>query len=387
MGAKNKFDLIVVGGGVMGTFHAYHALKKGLKVALFEKDKEPRSATVRNFGMVVPSGMSSKWQKYGIKSLEIYKELQSKVDLTIRECGQVYIASNEEEMTLINELHAINQRNNYPSTLLNTEEVLSRYPRINPGYALGGLFFPEEVLVEPREMIHRLQEYLVSEMGLEVHIHQLVKKCEVDGKSVKIVTAAGDKFTATHAIVANGSDFQTLFPEIFAKSDIDVVKLQMLQTAAQPEDFKLPSGVLSGFSIRRYEAFEECPSFHAIKGKEDDESLAKKWGVNILFKQALDGSIVIGDSHEYASVKDAADLGFDNHDNINNYMLEEAKKIYDLPTYDIEKRWVGIYSQTKDHGLFEQTIDGRIHIVTAIGGKGMTVSAGYSEEKIASLEF
>ena len=29
-----KFDLIVVGGGILGTFHAYHALKKGLRVAL-----------------------------------------------------------------------------------------------------------------------------------------------------------------------------------------------------------------------------------------------------------------------------------------------------------------------------------------------------------------
>lgn len=32
-----KYDLIVVGGGILGTFHAYHALKRGLKVALIEK--------------------------------------------------------------------------------------------------------------------------------------------------------------------------------------------------------------------------------------------------------------------------------------------------------------------------------------------------------------
>ena len=59
------FDLIVVGGGVLGAFHAYHALKNGLKVALIEKDKAPQGATVRNFGQVVPSGMNEKWQTYG----------------------------------------------------------------------------------------------------------------------------------------------------------------------------------------------------------------------------------------------------------------------------------------------------------------------------------
>ncbi|MDE5448610.1 FAD-dependent oxidoreductase, partial [Elizabethkingia meningoseptica] len=47
---ENEFDLIVIGGGVLGTFHAYHALEKGLKVAILEKDKAPQSATTRNFG-------------------------------------------------------------------------------------------------------------------------------------------------------------------------------------------------------------------------------------------------------------------------------------------------------------------------------------------------
>lgn len=62
---NNNYDLLVVGGGVLGTFHAYHALQRGLKVALIEKDARPQSATVRNFGQVVPSGMNQKWQNFG----------------------------------------------------------------------------------------------------------------------------------------------------------------------------------------------------------------------------------------------------------------------------------------------------------------------------------
>ena len=78
------FDLIVVGGGVLGAFHAYHALIRGLKVALIEKDKTPKGATVRNFGQVIPSGMNNKWQVYGRESIGIYRELHSKSDLSIR---------------------------------------------------------------------------------------------------------------------------------------------------------------------------------------------------------------------------------------------------------------------------------------------------------------
>jgi glycine/D-amino acid oxidase-like deaminating enzyme len=79
-----KFDLIVVGGGILGTFHAYHALKKGLKVALLEKNSVPQGATVRNFGQVVPSGMDLKWQNFGRESLAMYNELQFQADLTVR---------------------------------------------------------------------------------------------------------------------------------------------------------------------------------------------------------------------------------------------------------------------------------------------------------------
>ncbi|MFN3589624.1 MAG: FAD-dependent oxidoreductase, partial [Spirosomataceae bacterium] len=56
-----KFDLAIVGGGVLGAFHAYHALLKGLSVVLFEKDIYPQGSTIQNFGQVVPSGLAGKW--------------------------------------------------------------------------------------------------------------------------------------------------------------------------------------------------------------------------------------------------------------------------------------------------------------------------------------
>ena len=54
---KTHWDLIIVGAGALGTFHALFALRKGLNVLLLEKDLRPVEATVRNFGQVIPSGM------------------------------------------------------------------------------------------------------------------------------------------------------------------------------------------------------------------------------------------------------------------------------------------------------------------------------------------
>ena len=381
---KTVYDLIVVGGGVLGTFHAFHALKKGLKVAIIEKDKMPISATVKHFGQVVPSGMDSKWQAYGRESLLIYKEIQSQFDISIRHQGSVYLASNDEEVQLIEELAHINKSNNYDSRLLTKQECLNKYQGLRPDYVKAGLFFPDEVTVEPRTMIYRLQQYMQQYLGLQLITNTAIINCENTHEGVTLVSAAMETFLSKKVIICNGNEFKTLYPELFFNSDLEVSKLQMLQTKPQ-SNYKLHGSILTGLSIRRYEAFHECPSFQEIKAKESRDSLEKKWGVHILFKQAMDGSVILGDSHQYADARNSDDLGFDLDMDIDDFMIEEAKKIIALPTYEIQNRWSGTYSQCRTKDVFEHTIEDNIHIITGIGGKGMTGSAGFSKENIANI--
>ncbi|WP_417800035.1 TIGR03364 family FAD-dependent oxidoreductase [Tenacibaculum sp.] len=381
---NHKYDLIVVGGGVLGTFHAYHAAKKGLSVAILEKDNKPQGATVRNFGQVVPSGMNQKWQNYGRESLAIYKSIQEQFDVSIRQNGTVYIASNEEEVQLIEELHQINKNNSYTSQLLTKEQCLDKYAGLRSDYCKAGLFFPEEVTVEPRVMILRLHEFMKKELNVTIHYNTKVMATNNVTGGVSVLTSNSEKVLASKVIICNGSDFKTLYPSIYNESDLIVSKLQMMQTKPQ-KNYQLDGSILTGLTIRRYEAFEECASWNTIKANEDPNSFEKKYGVHILFKQATDGSVILGDSHEYATAKNIDDLGFDLNEDIDNFMIQEAKKIIDLPTYEIQHRWAGFYSQCKTKDLFEHSVGENIHIVTGIGGKGMTGSAGFSKESINKL--
>ena len=381
---KIKYDLLVVGGGVLGTFHAYHALNKGLRVAVLEQSSRPQGATTRNFGQVVPSGMNTKWQNFGRESLAEYKAIQKKFDITIRQNGSVYLASNAEEVQLIEELSAINKQNEYSSTLLTKAQCLEKYPGLRADYVKAGLFFPDEVTVEPRTMIHRLQQYLVEQKRLDLFANTKAVHLETLGDQVEVTTAAGTAFYAAQVLICNGSDFKTLYPRLFAESDLQLSKLQMMQTKPQ-HNFELPGSILTGLSIRRYEAFYECPSFQAIKAQEDPKGLEKKWGVHMLFKQAADGSVILGDSHEYADANKIEDLGYDLNMDIDNFMIAEAKKIFDLPTYEIQDRWYGIYSQCKTQDIFLKNIGDRIHVATGIGGKGMTGSAGFAKHHLETI--
>lgn len=382
---SKKYDVIIVGAGVLGTFHAYYALQKGLSVAIIEKNSKPQGATVRNFGQVVPSGMNIKWQNFGRESLAIYKEIQSQYDISIRQNGTIYIASNNDEVQLIEELSSINKVNGYQSELLTKQQCLDKYAGLKSDYCKAGLFFPQEVTVEPRVMVDRLHEFMQQKFLVDIFYNTTIVNIEEVNDEVEVIDSSGTVFKTSKVIVCNGSDFKALYPAIFNESDLEVSKLQMMQTKVQPSNYKLDGSILTGLTIRRYEAFEECPSWNDIKLKENPDSFEKQYGVHILFKQATDGSVILGDSHEYADAKNIDDLGFDLNQDIDNFMIAEAKKIIDLPTYEIQHRWAGFYSQCKTTDIFEYTIGSNIHIVTGIGGKGMTGSAGFSKENITKI--
>jgi FAD dependent oxidoreductase TIGR03364 len=378
------YDLIVIGAGALGSFHAFHACKKGLKVLLLEKDLQPQEATVRNFGQVVPSGLTrGRWQNYGRRSLEIYKDLQSKFDISVRQNGTVYIASDETEITLINELRDINRKDGYASMLLKQEACLEKYPGLKASYCKAALFFPEEVTVEPDKMIHRVIAYMQEQLGLVYQPNTMVSFCDfVNGKCIAEDTL-GRAYTSNEIIICNGRDFRQLYPQAFYDSDIEVSKLQMMKTVPQP-GYELKGSILTGMTIRRYESFEECPSFETLKAAEI-APLFKKWGIHILFKQATDGGIIIGDSHEYADAREQDALGFDIKQEINDLMIEEAKRIFDLPTWQLASSWNGYYAQGKINDVFKKEMTQHIHVVTAIGGKGITASAGLAEETIREI--
>lgn len=383
---QKHYDLLIVGGGVLGTFHAYHALARGLRVAVLERNSQPRGSSVQNFGQIVPSGMDARWQILGRKSLEIYKSIQAEFDITVRQNGSVYLASDEEEMTLLEELAALNRARDYPSHLLTARECLHRYEGLRSDYCHGGLFFPEEITLEPRTALSRIQQFLVEQRGLDLFPHTLVVDVEANGEAgCRVVCSDRRTFHAEQVLVCSGYEFQALFPEVYAQSDLQAVKLQMLLLERQPAQ-RIPGSILTGLSIRRYESFHECPSFASIKAWEDPYSPAKRWGVHILLKQATDGSIILGDSHEYADAAQAEALGTETKAEINQFMLAEAAKIFDLQNWAVRETWNGTYAQCKSQDVFRHSLeDGRIHLLTGIGGKGMTGSAGFAAENLERL--
>lgn len=378
---SNEFDVIIVGAGALGIFHAYYCLKAGKTVLLLEKDKKAQEATVRNFGQVVPSGHApeSRWHHYGRITTALYKEIQEEFLIGIRDNGSCYIAHTESEMAVLEEICQRFRAADYTCDLWTTDQVIRHYPAIHAAYAMGGLFFPQEVSAEPEIMIHKMLEYLTIRFKGQFTARNSCAVIDVLEKQggCEVITADRSRYTAAHCLICSGRDFKLLFPEIFAQSGLVVSKLNMM--AAVPQSgISLPGNILTGLTIRRYESFTTCAAYRQLDPADVPEDCSR-YGIHILFKQRVDGSIIIGDSHEYAEITDQDSLGqFYNEMAINDIILREARKIIQLENWKMSQHWTGFYCQHKD-GIFVHRITPGIHIVTGIGGKGMTTAAGFAQ--------
>jgi len=377
-------DLIIVGAGALGAFHAYFALRRGLRVLLLEKDARHREATVRNFGQIITSGMAEgEWFDHARAGLATYQAIQAECDISIRQNGSLYLASTALEMQVLEEKHQRYQQLGYPSRVLSADECRQRLPAVRASYCVGGLLFEQEVTAEPDQMIHRLLAYLQDRFQLDYRPGTPVREVTANATGAEVVDTRSQRYAAAQVLVCTGRDCQLLFPEVLAQSDLQLVKLQMLATQPLPQ-VQLPGSVLTGGSLRRYAAFKSCPSYAALLAEPVADEL-QQWGIHLLFKQAVDGSIIIGDTHEYASVRDAADLDFNNFKYLNELLLTEARRMLDLPNWTIARTWNGYYLQSPSAEIFQHSPDARIHLVTGIGGKGMTTAAGFAEHHAAQL--
>jgi FAD dependent oxidoreductase TIGR03364 len=381
---ETEFDFAIVGGGIIGASFAYHLLSKGYSVAVFDRENSPDQASVRNFGQIVPSGFGKEWQKHGITSMEIYRSIQKQAQLDLKEEGSLYIASDDDEIRLLEELNFINANNNYDSILLDHSDIKKLYPEIRLSYARAGLQFPLEIQINPKTTVAKILLWLRETKKLSYYNNLTIQDIEVSNNTIHLTDNFKNEYLAKKVFICSGHDFKTLLPEIFINAGLITVKLQMLSGVAKGT--KLNGSILTGWSIRRYESFVECPSFAQIKQREDATSFQRKHGVHILAKQELDGTIILGDSHHYfPHDQQGIQTEYQDSSQINEFILWEAKKILNIDHFIIKNSWSGYYSQCSDKPVFVNHICDGITVVTGIGGKGMTAAFGYTHDFLNNL--
>jgi FAD dependent oxidoreductase TIGR03364 len=366
----------VIGGGILGLAHAYAAARRGHSVVLCERGRAATGASIRNFGMIWPIGQpSGEMHRMALRSREIWLEVLQAARLPYLPTGSLHVAYHDDEVEVLKEFADIAPRSGYECEWLDAAGVLERSIAVQPQGLKGGLWSATELTVDPRLVVARLPEYL-TELGVAVHFGNAVTHIELPW----IETGAGSH-EADVAIVCSGDDFETLFPDIFRASGLTRCKLQMMRTAPQHVGWALGPALAAGLTLRFYRAFQMCSTLRKLKERVAREKPEyEKYLIHVLVSQTADGAITLGDSHEYDECVDI----FDKPE-IDELILREAQTFLRLPNFRVAERWHGVYSTHPEKPFFEAEPAERVHIVTAPGGSGMTLSFGLAEHTIRGL--
>ena len=380
----HDFDVAVVGAGVLGAFHAFFACRRGLRTLLAERTDGPRAASARNFGMIVPSGTApGDWHRRALESAAVYREVLPRLGVTFNDHGTQYLATTAGERHVLEEFAELGPARGYRCTLLDADASARLNPAVDPATCLGSLHFPDDLRFEPRAFFRAFLPWLQKEWGCTylpgTVVDRAVFEGGVGGAGCALTTASGDEYRARHVFLCTGSETRALLPRAFAGTGLVHCKLQMMRLAA-PGDVRLTTALASGLTLRRYPSFGLCPSRDRLREEAMDPEFERR-GIHVLIAQDDDGRLVVGDSHEYApgDFDDTLDA------RTEELILAEARRLVRLPRWEVVERWHGVYSQHPGRDLCAETVLDRLHLVTGIGGKGMTTGPALAREAVERL--
>ncbi|MCB0607151.1 MAG: TIGR03364 family FAD-dependent oxidoreductase [Lewinellaceae bacterium] len=372
---KNKdqqvYDVAVAGSGIVGLAMAYHASKRGLKTAVFERNPAASGATVRNFGMIWPFGQPLETFDRAMRSREIWLELSAKAGFWAAETGALCLAYEDDEWSVLEEFYETRCDAGYRIDLLDPVSVSGRSKAVQPNGLKGALWSATEVNIDPREATRKIHRYLRESAGVDFYYNTPINFIDLPW-----VGNAQNSWQADRVFVCGGADFETLYPEIFAESGITRCKLQMMRTVTQPEGWALGPTLCGGLTLQHYQSFAHCESLDRLKNRYAAELPEyNDWGIHVLVSQTSLGEITLGDSHEYG-----LDLSPFDRAHINQLILDYLGRFASFPNMEIAETWHGVYPKLKGKTELVTDAEDGVTIVNGLGGAGMTLSFGLAGE-------
>ena len=128
-------DVVVIGGGIVGTAILRELSKYDLHCLLVEKEPDVAVGTTKansaicHAGFDAPTGTLK--QKTNVRGNALYHQLQEELDLDIKWTGSLVVATNDEEIKHLQVLLERGRANGVPGLkILSREEVLAKEPNL-----------------------------------------------------------------------------------------------------------------------------------------------------------------------------------------------------------------------------------------------------------------
>ena len=370
---SDRFDLAVVGAGVVGLGLALAGARRGLKVVVLDRDARANGASVRNFGFITVTGQQrgTCWRR-AMRSRDIWAEIAPQAGIDIVHRGLLLAARRPEAREVIEAF--LRTEMGEGCTALSAAQARERLPALG-GDVAGALWSPHDLRVESREAIPRLAAWLEAAHGVVIR-----RGTAVTGVAPGRLDTSAGPVMAERICVAPGDDFRTLFADRLDAYRLTRCKLHMMRVA-DPRLGRLPGSVMTDLSLGRYLGYAELPEAGALKARlaaEQADHLAH--GVHLIVVQSADGSLVVGDSHHYHATPDPFAPDF-----IDELILDEYAALFGRAPERVLERWTGTYASADDRLALIDRPDPAIRLVVVTSGSGASTGFALAEEAVAEL--
>ncbi|HEB32800.1 MAG TPA: FAD-binding oxidoreductase [Spirochaetes bacterium] len=244
-GRIKKADVVVIGGGAVGTAAAYHLSSRGKKVILCEARNIASGATGRCGGMIVHCyGRDVNIDKTDYRLLftrantEIMKEYQKtfEIDFQLRQVGCLDIAISEKEYDDLERLVKIQHSlGDDGIVLLDKKETLSEMPNLNPELIFGSRLRKEDGNLNPF-LLARAQAVEAQKLGAQVLLHTKVDEIIMTNNEVQGVRVNDSVIEAENVVNAtNGwASLLTEGIEVIPVRELAMVTERLPELPPQP---------------------------------------------------------------------------------------------------------------------------------------------------------
>ncbi|MFZ4372678.1 MAG: GcvT family protein [Mycobacterium sp.] len=190
-----RAQIVVIGGGVIGTSVAYHLTKLGRgDVVLLEQGQLSCGTTWHAAGLVGQLRASESGTRLVQYSTQLYAELEAETGLSAgyKQCGGVTVARTQDRMTQLRRTAASAAAYDLECELLSPEQAYQRYPVMRTDDLVGAIWLPADGKANPTDLTMALAKGARQRGARVFERVRVLDVLRTDGRVVGVRTDAGD---------------------------------------------------------------------------------------------------------------------------------------------------------------------------------------------------
>ena len=203
-------SVVVIGGGIVGTFAALTLAAKGIPVVLCEKGYIACEQSSRNWGWCRQAGRDVREMPLIVQSLQLWRDMNrlTDSDTGFRECGVLYVGEDESDEVRFAAWVEMARPYDIGTRILRGAELGALMPGASRTYACG-LYVPTDGCAEPQRAAPAIAR-AAQRKGALILAHCAVRGIErAVGRVAGVITERGR--IACDAVILAGGAWSSLF--------------------------------------------------------------------------------------------------------------------------------------------------------------------------------